>query len=1006
MKTIARLPRGHRRLDRARRPRPPVRRRSSRSAAATRRSPAPSWRSRGSTCPASCSTAARSRPGRYKGRDVTILDVFEARRRARRRQDDRRGARRARGGRLAPAPAPAAASSPPTRWRWRSRCSASRPMGSAMVPAPRTRRRPTSPASAASSIMDVLARGQRPRDIITREESLENAIAAIATSGGSTNGVLHLLARRPRGRRRARHRRLRPHLPQRTPLLCDLKPGGRYVATDLYDAGGVAASSPSACSRPGSCTRTRRPSPAARSASTPREAAETDGPGGRAPARRAAQADRRPRDPARQPRARGLRRQARRPRARPPRGPGARVRVRGGRDGRRHGRRDRAPATSSSSATRARAGGPGMREMLAVTAALVGRGARRGGRAADRRPLLRRHARLHGRPRRARGGRAAARSPRSATATTITIDVDAPPHGRRRSPTRRSPRASPPTRPRRPTYGTGVLAKYAKLVVERLRGRDHALVRPRRSDSGVGHRPARNSEQQRVEAVGRSTSARGRCRRTRPRARSARSGARSADASPRARACRSRPTRSASGSRSRPAGRGSRSRQRLERRHEAGLAGARHQLVGQRRREPLRVAHDAAAARARRSRGRRAIAASSRRQPRRAPAATIARRRQQRHAPGISLDRQPGGATRARAARPAVGKVSASSAADEPAHRVADDGDAARRPSVVAAARRRSARSPGSRSARAASPSRRSPGRSSAMHAVGAHEAPGCSPASSASSPLQPVDEDERRAAAPPVSTTLTARPSTQLQRPLQRRASRRPSRSRRRRPRTWRRAGPQQAVAHRRGLLTRRRPASDYRINGLCGSPSTSTPRCTTTGTSSPRPPSAASASTLPYERAAHLGITHLRPRAGHGLRRRDPPRRRTCSPPSPTRARSRPSARWHEAGPLHPHHQPPRAPTPTTRPRAWLERIGLPLRRALLLLRQGRALPRRSASTLLIDDSPDNLAARARRRHRRGDAAAPVEPRDLRDRGRHLRRRLARAGDAAALDAACWSG
>ena len=41
--------------------------------------------------------------------------------------------------------------------------------------------------------MDVLRRGQRPSDIITRD-SLENAIAAIATSGGSTNGVLHLLA--------------------------------------------------------------------------------------------------------------------------------------------------------------------------------------------------------------------------------------------------------------------------------------------------------------------------------------------------------------------------------------------------------------------------------------------------------------------------------------------------------------------------------------------------------------------------------------------------------------------------------------------------------------------------------------------------------------------------------------------------------------------------------------------------------------------------------------------
>src|SRR4051794_31361079 len=86
-------------------------------------------------------------------------------------------------------------------------------------------------------IMDVLARGQRPRDIITRE-ALENAIAAIATSGGSTNGVLHLLAV-------AREAGVDleiddfDRMSSRTPLTCDLSPGGRYVATDLHAAGGV-----------------------------------------------------------------------------------------------------------------------------------------------------------------------------------------------------------------------------------------------------------------------------------------------------------------------------------------------------------------------------------------------------------------------------------------------------------------------------------------------------------------------------------------------------------------------------------------------------------------------------------------------------------------------------------------------------------------------------------------------------------------------------------------------
>jgi dihydroxy-acid dehydratase len=85
--------------------------------------------------------------------------------------------------------------------------------------------------------MDVLARGQVPSEIITRD-ALENAIAAIACSGGSTNGVLHLLAV-------ANEIGVElsiddfDRISERTPLLCDLKPGGQYVAPDLYEAGGV-----------------------------------------------------------------------------------------------------------------------------------------------------------------------------------------------------------------------------------------------------------------------------------------------------------------------------------------------------------------------------------------------------------------------------------------------------------------------------------------------------------------------------------------------------------------------------------------------------------------------------------------------------------------------------------------------------------------------------------------------------------------------------------------------
>jgi dihydroxy-acid dehydratase len=86
-------------------------------------------------------------------------------------------------------------------------------------------------------VMDVLKRGLRPSDIITRQ-SLENAIAGIACSGGSTNGVLHLLAI-------AKEMGIELQIDEfdeisdRTPLLCDLKPGGRFTAPDLYEAGGV-----------------------------------------------------------------------------------------------------------------------------------------------------------------------------------------------------------------------------------------------------------------------------------------------------------------------------------------------------------------------------------------------------------------------------------------------------------------------------------------------------------------------------------------------------------------------------------------------------------------------------------------------------------------------------------------------------------------------------------------------------------------------------------------------
>ena len=86
-------------------------------------------------------------------------------------------------------------------------------------------------------VMNVLKEGLRPRDILTRE-AFENAIASVAATGGSTNSVLHLLAI-------AREAGVALEIEdfqtvsERTPLLADLKPSGRFVAADMHRAGGI-----------------------------------------------------------------------------------------------------------------------------------------------------------------------------------------------------------------------------------------------------------------------------------------------------------------------------------------------------------------------------------------------------------------------------------------------------------------------------------------------------------------------------------------------------------------------------------------------------------------------------------------------------------------------------------------------------------------------------------------------------------------------------------------------
>jgi dihydroxy-acid dehydratase len=94
-----------------------------------------------------------------------------------------------------------------------------------------------STAESARVLIEAIKRGLKPRDIITRE-SLENAVSVIMAVGGSTNAVLHFLA--------IAHSAGVPWtiddfelIRRRVPVICDLKPSGRYVATDLHRAGGV-----------------------------------------------------------------------------------------------------------------------------------------------------------------------------------------------------------------------------------------------------------------------------------------------------------------------------------------------------------------------------------------------------------------------------------------------------------------------------------------------------------------------------------------------------------------------------------------------------------------------------------------------------------------------------------------------------------------------------------------------------------------------------------------------
>lgn len=174
-------------------------------------------------------------PGRHKGKDVTIQDVFEA--------VGANAAGRMTDAELLEIENVACPGAGACGGQYTANTMATvlefiglSPFGSSSVPATDPRKDKVS-FECGKLIMDILRRGVRPSDILTLK-AFENAIASVAATGGSTNAVLHLLAM-------AREAGIPlniddfDRISSRTPLLADLKPGGKYVAVDVDKAGGV-----------------------------------------------------------------------------------------------------------------------------------------------------------------------------------------------------------------------------------------------------------------------------------------------------------------------------------------------------------------------------------------------------------------------------------------------------------------------------------------------------------------------------------------------------------------------------------------------------------------------------------------------------------------------------------------------------------------------------------------------------------------------------------------------
>src|SRR5438067_10774906 len=174
-------------------------------------------------------------PGKYKGHDITVQDVYEA-----------IGANAA--GRLSdeelldiensacPGPGACGGQFTANTMSTVMEIIGMSPMGLNAIPQMDVRKHGAA-RQCGEVILNAVRNNLRPRDIVTRA-AIDNGIASVAASGGSTNAVLHLLAI-------AREAGIPltiddfQELSERTPLLADLKPSGRFVATDMHRAGGV-----------------------------------------------------------------------------------------------------------------------------------------------------------------------------------------------------------------------------------------------------------------------------------------------------------------------------------------------------------------------------------------------------------------------------------------------------------------------------------------------------------------------------------------------------------------------------------------------------------------------------------------------------------------------------------------------------------------------------------------------------------------------------------------------